>query len=539
MLPLPFLAALGSLWIRGPRREGCFVALSFVAGVYLLPYVLLAFYIRYLLPLLPILVLVAFIGLDQIAWRLKPADARPRSGDGMRPSPTASSGARSAAVACGLGTLAFAALLAGMVSRRSVAAVAARSGQPEAAGSIAGTVVDTDGQPIDDAWVMVSSAVATPEELRLLERHAGDPAVLRAFDAATSRGGVRRYVPAGASGRFDATGLPEGTYELRVFGPSGQRAWSRAVDKEAPDAPVLAAVGATATTEVRLAVQPCRGILRGTVAQADGTAATGAHVAAAVERVRSLEARDIASATVDGDGQFAFTNLCEGSYRLVARDPSTGGGASRRSVHLDATVALSLEAPSTLTGRVRLAGRPVRAFAYVLTGPDVRRHQARDDGGAFRIPDLVQGTHQLLVEADEGYALRAVELRKGAAEDLPIELSPWSSLEGRLVGGPLDAVAGADVTLYFDPADHASAIEAAWPAGERLRRTRTDALGRFAFDRLVARRAHLSFQSGDHEVFVTRGASGPPGAPSGPGRSMTIDLGAGETRRVTVEVRAY
>jgi hypothetical protein len=74
---LPLLVLMSSLWIRGPNRR-LLTALAVVALAYLAPYVLFAFYIRYLLPLTPVLALIIFLGCDQIAWRLRGgAERRP------------------------------------------------------------------------------------------------------------------------------------------------------------------------------------------------------------------------------------------------------------------------------------------------------------------------------------------------------------------------------------------------------------------------------------------------------------------------------
>jgi hypothetical protein len=65
---LPFCVLLLSIWIRGPHQRLLRV-LSGITLAYLLTYVLVSFSIRYLLPLTPIMILLFFLGIDQIAYR--------------------------------------------------------------------------------------------------------------------------------------------------------------------------------------------------------------------------------------------------------------------------------------------------------------------------------------------------------------------------------------------------------------------------------------------------------------------------------------
>lgn len=73
---LPLIGLFGTLWIKGPHRRLLAVLGTFWL-CYLLPYAVVAFYIRYFLPLTPLLVFTLFLAGDQLAaWRA--SFARPK-----------------------------------------------------------------------------------------------------------------------------------------------------------------------------------------------------------------------------------------------------------------------------------------------------------------------------------------------------------------------------------------------------------------------------------------------------------------------------
>ena len=76
LYPVPFLMFLACVSARGPTRA--FVgAMGIFCGVYLSTYVLVAFYLRYMMPLTPTLVLVVFLGADRIATTLATTTSLP------------------------------------------------------------------------------------------------------------------------------------------------------------------------------------------------------------------------------------------------------------------------------------------------------------------------------------------------------------------------------------------------------------------------------------------------------------------------------
>ncbi|MFZ5892342.1 MAG: hypothetical protein ACOY0T_14885 [Myxococcota bacterium] len=66
LYPIPFVCMLLSLWMNGPQRALLRV-LSFFWCCYLLPYVVVAFYVRYYLPLTPLMVTSIGLTIDQCA----------------------------------------------------------------------------------------------------------------------------------------------------------------------------------------------------------------------------------------------------------------------------------------------------------------------------------------------------------------------------------------------------------------------------------------------------------------------------------------
>ncbi len=68
LYPLPLIGGLVGMVLKVPHRR-LSSALAVCSAAYLLPYVLVAFYVRFLLPLTPILSIQVFLGCDALAFR--------------------------------------------------------------------------------------------------------------------------------------------------------------------------------------------------------------------------------------------------------------------------------------------------------------------------------------------------------------------------------------------------------------------------------------------------------------------------------------
>lgn len=80
LYPLPWIGACGAVATRSPNARLAAVFAGFSA-IYLLPYVFIAFYVRYILPLTPLLVLLMFWGCDAVADLLsRKAPGAPKTG---------------------------------------------------------------------------------------------------------------------------------------------------------------------------------------------------------------------------------------------------------------------------------------------------------------------------------------------------------------------------------------------------------------------------------------------------------------------------
>lgn len=79
--PTPLLALVFLSVTRGPYRSMA-LALAVFMGAFLAPYLAIAFYVRFLLPLTPMLLFVLFLGLDQIAARRTGGYLRPQAAAG-------------------------------------------------------------------------------------------------------------------------------------------------------------------------------------------------------------------------------------------------------------------------------------------------------------------------------------------------------------------------------------------------------------------------------------------------------------------------
>jgi len=193
-----------------------------------------------------------------------------------------------------------------------------------------------------------------------------------------------------------------------------------------------------------------------------------------------------ASAWTSPDGDFAIAGLQAGRWSVRASAPGLREGRSRP-FEVDAgdevpAVEVVLEEGATLSGRVMESdGAPaVGARVDLADGAGRPVALARvDDTGRFRLSGLPDGAHTLTAVAGDGREVsRPVDLGLGPAE-VTLVLDPGASLRGRVVRADGAPVEGARVLLVGGGSE-GGAVE-----------TRTDALGRFGWPALRDGSYHL------------------------------------------------
>jgi protocatechuate 3,4-dioxygenase beta subunit len=250
-----------------------------------------------------------------------------------------------------------------------VAPPGARPAAADAAYSVAGLVVDTEGYPVERAWVDIRD------------------------EAGLSPPGKGRAATTKADGAFAFTLLDGGRYRLRAVAP--YCAWTRTA---------LIAAGAT---DVRVVLTGEK-TLNGRVVDVEGKPVSGVKVS-----VRIPEAAIPPSAETGDDGKFTVGHLTASPGELVAA--ASGRGVDGRAKHVarkadvlpgETALTVVLGEGLTIEGKVvDEHGRPVRECG-VLAIPwerSVNEAVLRDhwpaawvaDDGTFRVEGLEKGTYHL------------------------------------------------------------------------------------------------------------------------------------------------
>jgi hypothetical protein len=414
--------------------------------------------------------------------------------------------------------------------------------------SISGRVIDAVGEPPQRAWVMVSSAAPSVEDLprctRVGSGHTlaapNDPRPKPAWHETIDN--VFRYVPTKADGTFEASGLRQGRYELAVYGPDGKLGWAKSTG-HADDPHIVNVHGTEAKTEVDLEVQACLHSISGIVEDTKGVLVPNVLVTAYAEE--SLQTRAFRSdyqaehvALTEKNGEFALIDLCGGFYQVRAVDAANRRSANASEVPTGVSVKLQLHSMATLEGVTRYRGVPIADFNLVVSGPVQRRMKVHAPDGRFQVADVDPGDYEALVESAEGYAFGSIRLKPGGEEQLDLTLFPWTSLKGRIVRGNGDPVAGAQVQLHCVPLAGRPAQDP-WPsASMRARYTTTNADGGFNLEHLTGRRGRISFLGSDGPYLVKHARlASSIGTVTGPNAWLELEPWADQQRDLgTIEV---
>ncbi len=216
---------------------------------------------------------------------------------------------------------------------------------------------------------------------------------------------------------------------------------------------------------VELRVDTVATRLRGRVLSADEQP-----VADALIEARSV-GRERLRAISDTDGRFSIASTSAAQYRIDVTGPSGLGLAQASDLNADADVVVTLEEPSSISGRVLLGGNPVRRFEVAPPGSGLFPVLFVDGDGAFELTDLRPGPATLSVFAAAGIASVPLELRAGATTEIVLSLEPWGRASGRVVDEDGAPVVGASVDVSSEA-----------PRADGMGVVATDADGRFVLE---------------------------------------------------------
>lgn len=291
-------------------------------------------------------------------------------------------------------------------------------------GTIAGVVVDEDGDPVRGAQI----------------HYWGKKWSMRWDSMPTS----------GDDGAFTIEGVEAGSYRVQA-----SRGWGDAMrrpgttDDDVQGERVDVAVGQT--TQVRLVVESRKGVIAGTVVDAAGQPVPDAYLA--VSRESDIEGMPDGAATrgsrwswgwdrkpvvTDVAGGFELRELSPGKYTVRAYRRGGGEAIAEHLAVGTRNARLVIKATGTVSGVVKLAGGGAPEDLTVSisdkqTGFE-RTEKFFRTQGAFTLAELPAGTMKLTAHAAEGRGELELTLAEGEQKTgLAIELAGTTTVVGRVV----------------------------------------------------------------------------------------------------------
>jgi len=378
--------------------------------------------------------------------------------------------------------------------------------------AIAGVVRDSNGNPVTDAELEISSAVLSAAGWRFIAEGDWESGVREADKVAEGQHLQTRRVHTAGDGTFRASCLEAGPFEVVATFQGRRLAWADPARMGGPFAPsTVDLTGVEGVRNIELSVQACSGTIMGTVT--DGAATPTSHVW--VEAVESARAGSLSRpGTFTGPtGHFQLSGVCPGIHRVVARSLIGAEAASSLPVTVAPQktehVAITLEKLCSLEGRVRARGASVTRFEVILEGPQHTTAKLEDPEGHFAETLLLPGEYTLIVRADEGYAAQTVLLAPNKATEVALDLTAWSQIAGRLTDEAGAPLSGQPVQITFGLEGSSPKAEAGWPSKERHRSTRSDLDGRFTFDAIMARQGRITIGLPGAEELMARASKVP------------------------------
>ncbi len=296
-------------------------------------------------------------------------------------------------------------------------------------GTISGTVVDPEGQPVEGAQVSAGPTFGAG-------RGQIDPSQwqLRGFPQEVTD----------AAGKFTLTGLGPGQYRISAAPAARRRGRGGARD---------GVVAATGDTNVRLVLAP-DGSVKGKVALSDGS----------VPDMFTVAVQQNQQSFLGGDGSFLLEGLAPSTYQLEIRGPSFQTRAVEVTIDSSRVAdvgTITVVKGRSIAGTVVADGQPV-PDATVYAGATVfgngtttgaqlgpigaqlaasTKSTTTDASGAFSLSGFTDGDLTLIAEQDaigRSRAMRLPTVMPGQTE-LTLVLEKFGSLTGTLHQGPSPA----------------------------------------------------------------------------------------------------
>lgn len=237
----------------------------------------------------------------------------------------------------------------------------------------------------------------------------------------------------------------------------------------------------------------------GTVVDTEGNPVTGAQVELRwpldPSDFRSLTDSPATAATTNGQGAFILAATAQGEYEVgVSHSEYAERPASRVAVpagESDFEIgAFTLVAGFTIHGIVTgpdgrpVAGATIQSIGQYRPGGAPTRTATADTDGRFRIEGLSSDLVDLGARASGYPVLTRAGVRTNNDEPIQLELKTGASVTGRVLDNGGNGVAGIFVSLEIERDFLTGADPRLWNAEDTFPRRRTDAEGRFRFERL-------------------------------------------------------
>ncbi|MGE0547373.1 MAG: carboxypeptidase regulatory-like domain-containing protein [Kofleriaceae bacterium] len=379
-------------------------------------------------------------------------------------------------------------------------------------GLLAGTVVDSAGNPVPFATVRVARS---------------------ASDAEAGWGVHARQATTDQRGTFELRGLP--------------RAHQRARAESETAASKLAEVDLIEKSELRdvKLVLDVTGTIAGTVVDDTGAPVAEVQVNAFPDILGGESGEGVAlagmsSATTDGGGGFTIRGLPDGKYRLWATRSQVGGSAwgqqGTPAKTGDQSVKITLAAPGSIVGKLALEGSTAPpTYATVHTGWQASTPVNSD--GSFRIADVTPGAHDLSFTGPQfaELAKRDVKVEPGKQTDLgTITVTRGRRLVGNVVDRSGSPVAGAKVKvgeMLFELEGAGDAMDT-YEQNAGIRSGISDASGAFV---IVGIPKNATTAQANHDRGRSEGIAIPAGTEDPPPVTLTLRGFGSITGKVTLK----